>query len=77
MAKWLHPSVVSESLRPLELKAHQAPLPMEIPRQEYWSALPFPTLRDLPDSGFEPMIPALAGGFCTTEPPEKPSIKSS
>ena len=28
---------------------------------------------DLPESGIEPMSPVLAGGFFTTEPPEKPS----
>ena len=27
---------------------------------------------DLPDPGIEPMSPALAGGFFTTEPPRKP-----
>ena len=35
--------------------AHQAPLSMEFPRQEYWSGLPFPSLGDLPDPGIEPM----------------------
>ena len=29
---------------------------------------------DLPESGVEPMSPALAGRFFTTEPPRKPSI---
>ena len=27
----------------------QAPLPMDSPRQEYWSGLPFPPPDDLPD----------------------------
>ena len=53
--------------------AHQAPLSMRFPRQQYWSGLPFPTLGDLPDIGIEPISvtsPALAGGFFfTTEPP--------
>ena len=52
--------------------AHQAPLSMGFPRQEYWSGLLFPPPRDLPDPGIEPsplMSPALAGGFFTTEPP--------
>ena len=40
--------------------------------QEYWSGLPFPSPRDLPDPELEPMSPALAGGFFTTEPPGKP-----
>ena len=54
--------------------ACQAPLSMEFFRQEYWSGLPFPSPGDLPDPGIEPMSPALAGGFFTTEPPEKPTI---
>ena len=33
--------------------AHQALLPMEFSRQEYWSGFPFPTLGDLPDPGIE------------------------
>ena len=32
----------------------QAPLCMEFSRQEYWSGLPFPSLRDLLDPGIEP-----------------------
>jgi len=40
-----------------------------IPRQEYWRGLPFPSPGDLPDPGIEPVSPALAGGFFTTEPP--------
>ena len=39
--------------------ARQAPLSMGFSRQEYWSGLPFPTPRDLPDPGTEPMSPAL------------------
>ena len=31
--------------------AHQAPLPMGFPRQEYWSRLPFPFPGDLPNPG--------------------------
>ena len=52
--------------------AHQAPLSMGFSRQEYWSGLPFLAPGDLPDPGIEPMSPALAGGFFTTEPPGKP-----
>ena len=39
---------------------------MGFSRQEHWSGLPFPPLRDLPNPGTEPrspMSPALAGGF--------------
>ena len=34
---------------------HQAPLSMGFSRQEYWSGLPFPDSRDLPDPGVEPI----------------------
>ena len=33
--------------------AHQAPLSMGFPRQEYWSGLPWPPPEDLPDPGIE------------------------
>ena len=52
--------------------ARQAPLSMEFSRQEYWSGLSFPSLGDVPDPGIKPTSPALAGGFFTTEPQEKP-----
>ena len=52
--------------------AHQAPLSMEFPRQEYWSGLPFPSPGDLPNPGIKPESPALAGGFFTIETPRKP-----
>ena len=48
--------------------AHQAPLSMGFYRQEYWSGLPFPPPRDLPDPGIKLgslASPALAGGFLT------------
>ena len=53
--------------------ALQAPLSMGFSRQEYYSGLPFPSPRDLPDPGIELVSPALAGRFFTTEPPGKPS----
>ena len=37
-----------------------------------WEWLPFISPGDLPDPGIEPASPTLAGGFFTTEPPEKP-----
>ena len=49
--------------------AHQAPLSMGLPRQEYWSGLPFPSAGDLPHPLIEPTSltsPALAGEFFTT-----------
>ena len=49
--------------------AHQAPLSMGFPRQEYCGGLPFPPPGDVPDPGIEPtslMSPALASSFFTT-----------
>ena len=49
--------------------AHQAPLSMRFPRNEYFSGLPCPPPEDLSDPGIEPTSlksPALAGGFITT-----------
>ena len=49
--------------------AHQFPLPMGFPRQEYWGVLPFPPPGDLPNPGIEPVSltsPAFAGGFSAT-----------
>ena len=57
--------------RTLWMVACQCPLPPEFSRQEYWSGLPFPPPGDLPDPGFKPASPALAGGFFTTAPPGK------
>ena len=56
--------------------ALQAPLSMQLSRQEYRSGLPFPSPGDLPDPGIEPVSPALAGGFFTVEPPGKPQFVS-
>ena len=39
--------------------AHQAPLSMKFPREEYWSGLPFPPPGYLPYSGIKPASPAL------------------
>ena len=52
--------------------ARQVPLSMGFPRHDYWSGLPFPPPGDLPDPGIEPVTPAVAGRFLTTEPPGTP-----
>ena len=52
---------VSDSVTPGSI-AHQAPLCMAFPRQEYWSGLPFPSPGDLPDPVIELMSPALQVG---------------
>ena len=49
--------------------AHQTLLSTEFHRQEYWSRLPFPTPRDLPNPGIKPVSlvsPVLAIRFFTT-----------
>ena len=54
--------------------ALQGPMAMGFSWQEYWSGLPFPPSRDLPDPGIEPTstrVSCIAGGFFTTEPPGK------
>ena len=55
----------------MDYRARQAPLSMELSRQEYYSGLPFPPPGDLPDPGIEPASPASAGGFFTPVPPVK------
>ena len=57
--------------------AHQASLSMEFSRQEYWSALPFPSPGDLPDPGIEPRFLALQTDSLLSEPPGKPKNDST
>ena len=64
-------SVMSDSVTPWTA-AHQAPLSVGFSRQEYWNGLPSPSPGDFPNPGIEPVPPALAGGFPTTEPSGKP-----
>ena len=52
--------------------AHQDPLSMGFPRQEYWSGLPFPPPENVSDPGVEPKSPVssspvvyIAGRFLT------------
>ena len=60
--------------------AHQAPLSMQFPKQEYWSGLPFPSPGDLPNTGIEPRywthVSCLAGRFVTTGPLGKPKVRN-
>ena len=51
--------------------AYQAPLSMGFSRQEYWSGLPFSSLRDLPNPGIEAGSPALQADALPSEPPGK------
>ena len=67
----------------MDYVAHQAPLSVGFPRQEYWSRLPLPTTGGLSDPQIKPSFlesPALAGGFFTTWKPFLPPeqcLKSS
>ena len=54
--------------------AHQAPLTMGFPRQEYWSGLPFPYPGDLPNPGIEPRSSALQAVSLLIEPPGKMAL---
>ena len=64
-------SVMSDTLQPHGLVAHQAPLSMEFSRQEYWSGYPFPSPGDHPNPEIQPRSPALQAEFLPSEPQEK------
>ena len=64
-------SVMSYSAAPW-IVAHQAPLPVEFSRQEYWSRLPFPSPGDLSNPWIEARSPALQADSLPSEPPRKP-----
>ena len=49
--------------------AHQPPLSMGFPRQEYWSGLLFPSLGDLLKPGIKPGSPTLQADALASEPP--------
>ena len=52
--------------------ASQDPLSMGFSRQEYWSGLPFPPPRNLPNPGIKPRSPALQADSLLTELQGKP-----
>ena len=52
---------------PMDYIACQAPLFMGFSRQKYWSGEPIPSQGDLPDSGIEPVSPALQADSLATE----------
>ena len=53
---------------------HQAPLPMEFLRQEYWSGLPFPSPEESSQPKDQTKSPALQADSLLTEPPGKPIL---
>ena len=57
--------------------AHQAPLSMGFPRQEYWSGMPFSSPGDLPDPGIKPGLLHWQVVFFAPEPPGKPVLERS
>ena len=67
-----------QSLSPVRLYAipwtvaHKAPLSMGFSREEYWSALPFPSPGIFLTPGIEPGSPALQADSLLSEPPGKP-----
>ena len=64
---------MSDSATPWTV-AHQAPPSMGFSRQEYWSGLPFPSPRDLPDPGTEQSFSILQADSLPSEAPEKPRL---
>ena len=54
--------------------AHQSPLFMGFPRQEYWRGLPFPSPGDLPNPGIKPRSPALQADSLLSEPLGKSKV---
>ena len=56
----------------MDYVAHQAPLSMGFPRQEYWSVLPCLSLGDCLNPGIELLFLHLQADSFTTERPEKP-----
>ena len=48
--------------------AHQAPLSMEFPKQEYWSGLPFPSPGHLLNPGIKPGSPELQADSLPSQP---------
>ena len=79
---WVNARVKVKSLSHVRLfvtpwtVADQAPQSMEFSRQEYWSGLPFPSPRDLPDPGIEPSSPSWQADALPSEPPEKLNARS-
>ena len=76
MVGWL--VLVAKSCPTLETPwtvTHQAPLSMGLPRQEYWSGLPFPSPGDLPDPEIKLRSPVLQADSLLPEPPGKPRVR--
>ena len=66
-------SIISDSVIPWII-AHQAPLSMELFRQEYWSGFPLPSPGDLPDPGIQLRSLALQADPLPSKAPGKPVV---
>ena len=62
------------TLQPHGLQPTRLLCPWDFPWQDSWSGLPVPPPGALADSGIDPLSPALADGFFTTELPGKPVV---
>ena len=65
-------SVMSDSLRPCGLYPARLLCPWGFSRPEYWSGLPCPPPRDLPNPGIEPRSPTLKADSLPSDPLGKP-----
>ena len=54
--------------------ACQAPPSTGFFKHVFWSGLPFPSPRDLPNPGIKPRSPTLQTGALPSEPPGKPKF---
>ena len=66
-------SVVSDSLQSQGMQPARLLCPQGFSRPEYWSGLPCPPPRDLPNPGIKPRSPILQADYLLSEPPEKPN----
>ena len=48
---------------------YQVPPSVGFSKQEYWSGLPFPSPKDLPNPGIEPRSPTLQADTLALDPP--------
>ena len=62
---------MSDSLQPVDCSPPSSSV-HGIPQAKYWSGLPFPSPRDLPDLGIKPRSPTLQTDALTSAPPGKP-----
>ena len=69
---WCLVSQSCPTLRPHGLQPARLLCPWGFSRQEYWSGLPGPPPRDLPNPGIKPRFPTLQADSLPSEPPGKP-----